>query len=163
MNDEFNLLNLTLQQGDIYSLEQNFLHNCEGVISLQILNWMPDLREPLAAMMQISPAFITISSLFMGDVSATTQILEHKCSRTTFLITYNFSQVALFVRKHWYHPERFEPFQIDVDMPKLQGNNSISTYTLGLNQFGSMKMERLQFPRPLALNWYFLMIKCDTH
>jgi hypothetical protein len=64
MNNEFNLLNLALQQGDIYNLEQNFHYNCEGVISLQILNWMPDLREPLAAMMQITPAFIAISSLF---------------------------------------------------------------------------------------------------
>ena len=78
-NNEFNQRNLAFQQGDIYALKRDFCGNCDGIISLQTLSWLPDFQEPLAAMMEIGVKFIAISSLFFeGNISTTTQVLEHK-------------------------------------------------------------------------------------
>ena len=160
INNDFNLANLSFQQGDIYTLKQNFLGDCDGIISLQTLSWLPDFQEPLAAMMEINPDFIALSSLFFeGDISRTTQVLEHKRSRSTFYNTYSIPQVESFVRSYSYHIERLEPFEIDVDLPKSKDVDFMSTYTINVNEQTSRKVKRLQFSGPLLLNWYFLMIK----
>jgi hypothetical protein len=131
----------------------------EGVISLQTLSWLPEMRKPMAQIFEvIKPRWIGISSLFYdGDISCKIEVFEHSKNRKAFYNVYSLNELNRFASEYGYEVASSEKFNIEIDIPKPKNTNFMTTYTEKIE--GGLDNQRLQISGPLLMNWYFVLIK----
>jgi ubiquinone/menaquinone biosynthesis C-methylase UbiE len=139
--------------GDWYNLEDVFTDAFDGVISLQTLGWLPEFREPLAAIAKLNPRWMAHSSLFYdGPVSATveTQTYDEDSNelRKLFYNVYSIPVVKKFLCDHGYVNYQCVPFEIDIDIPNT---GEFRTYTEK-----TADGRRIQISGPVFMPWYFI-------
>jgi SAM-dependent methyltransferase len=151
--------NLEFRQGDWYDIQCNDAF--DGVVSLQTLSWLPEHESALRVIFErIRPRWVGLSSLFHeGDISCRIEVDEHQRGRKVFYNVYSLPAIGRFCRQHGYVLERFERFEIDVDLPKPGNPDQMGTYTRRVVAEHGGGAERLQFSGPLLMTWYMVMIK----
>jgi SAM-dependent methyltransferase len=155
---EIPLSNLDFEVADLYKLEdRQFI--CDGVVSLQTLSWLEGLDEPMISIFtKLKPKWIALSSLFYeGDITATVIIDEHMRNRKSFYNVYSIPKLVRLSKEFGYAVTKVEKFSIDVDLPKSDDINFMSTYTETIVSEG--KDSRIQISGPMLMCWYFVMIE----
>lgn len=157
---ELGATEVQLQQGDLYSLDPSLRSAFDGLISLQTLSWLPDFDTPVRRMMELKPEWIAVSSLFFeGKVNARIEIQDYslplagKPYREAYYNVYSIPLVEDVFREGGYKEFRFQPFEIDIDLPAPE-DAGMGTYTEQLADG-----RRLQISGPLLMNWYFLFAR----
>ncbi len=139
-------------QSDLFALPDDApedLRDCDAVLSLQTLSWMPGLYEPLERMLSLRPKFSAHSSLFYeGPVSCEIRVTEHIVGETFFYNVYSLDELRKFLEQRDGRLT-FEAFEIDLDLPKPD-DKRMRTYTVR-TEAG----KRLQLSGPLLMPWYF--------
>jgi SAM-dependent methyltransferase len=158
MSKEFNLRNLAFDTGDWFNLDKKWA-GVDGVISLQTLSWLPEMRNPMTQIFDvIKPEWIALSSLFYhGDISCKIEVIEHTRGRTTFYNVYSLKELNRLAGEHKYEIVKSDRFDIEVDLPKPKNIDLMGTFTEKVE--GSSDYQRLQISGPLLMNWYFVLIK----
>ena len=143
--------NVSFQVANICNLRA--ANDVDGVVSLQTFSWMPNIEAPLFQIVtKIKPKWMAFSSLFYeGDISCKIEVSEPKRPRTSFHNIYSIPRTAHFLYEHGYSLKAYQPFSIDVDLPKPDNMDLMKTYTVPM-EYGP----RLQISGPLMLPWYFL-------
>ena len=147
--------NCHLEVGDIYNLNNKYMGEFDGIISLQTLSWLPEYKKPLKAICDLSPRWLALSSLFFeGMVASTTDVHLYDESgaiyKESFYNVYSLPIVKAFLSENNYEEFQYVPFEIDIDLPEPE-DKSMSTYTVKLESG-----ERLQISGPLLMPWYFI-------
>ena len=131
----------------------------DGVISLQTLSWLPEMRNPMTQIFEvIQPNWIGLTSLFYeGDISCRIEVFEHSRSRKTFYNVYSLKELNRLAGEHEYEIVKYDRFDIRIDIPKPKNIDLMGTFTEKVE--GSSDYQRLQISGPLLMNWYFVLIK----
>lgn len=153
------LANLHFLQGDWYDFQCTDAF--DGVVSLQTLSWLPACEPALQAIFErIRPRWVGLTSLFHeGDISCRIEVEEHQRGRKMFYNVYSLPAVDRFSRQHGYMLDRFERFDIDIDLPKPDNPNQMGTYTRRVLAEDGGFAERVQLSGPLLMTWYMVVIK----
>ena len=156
------LTNATLVTGDLFNLGQEHRNRYEGVVSIQTLSWLPESKAPLEHLMALNPKWIALTSLFFdGEINARIEIQDYtspkrgKPYREAFYNVYSIPHVKQLFVEHGYHQFEYEPFHIDIDLPRPV-SPQMGTYTVKLETG-----ERLQLSGPLLMSWYFIVAKAE--
>jgi SAM-dependent methyltransferase len=154
----FDLKNLSFHTGDWFNLDKKW-GAIDGVISLQTLSWLPEMRSPMAQIFDtIKPDWIGLTSLFYeGDISCKIEVFEHIRNRKTFYNVYSLKELNRLAVEHKYEIFKFDRFDIDIDLPKPKNIDFMGTFTEKVE--GGLDYQRLQISGPLLMNWYFVLIK----
>jgi 2-polyprenyl-3-methyl-5-hydroxy-6-metoxy-1,4-benzoquinol methylase len=155
---ESGLGNLSFETGDWFDLQNN-LGKIDGVISLQTLSWLPEMRTPMVQIFEvIKPDWIGLTSLFYeGEISCRVEVFEHKRDRKTFYNIYSVKELARLAAEYHYEIVKFDRFNIEIDIPRPENVDSMGTFTEKVE--GSPYYQRLQISGPLLMNWYFVLLK----
>ncbi len=155
---EFNLTNLSFDTGDWFNLDKKWV-GVDGVISLQTLSWLPEMRNPMTQIFEvIKPDWIGLTSLFYeGDISCKIEVFEHSRSRKTFYNVYSLKELNRLAVSYGYEIVKSNRFDIKIDIPKPTDIDRMGTFTEKIE--GSSGYKRLQISGPLLMNWYFVLIK----
>ena len=158
MSKEFDSVNLTFEFGDWFSLEEKWM-GVDGVISLQTLSWLPEMRKPMTQIFEvIKPNWIGLSSLFYeGDISCKVEVYEHSRSRKTYYNVYSLKELERLANEYGYRLVKFGRFDIGVDLPKPKSNDVMGTFTERVLE--DSESRRLQISGPLLMNWYFVLLE----
>ncbi len=154
----FDLKNLTFGSGNWFNLDEKW-GQVDGVISLQTLSWLPEMRVPMIQIFDvIKPDWIGLSSLFYeGDISCRIEVFEHARRRKTFYNVYSLKELNRLADQHQYEIFKFDRFDINIDLPKPKNLDLMGTFTEKVE--GNSDYQRLQISGPLLMNWYFVLIK----
>lgn len=155
---EFHLTNLSFETGDWFNLDKKW-GGVDGVISLQTLSWLPEMRIPMTQIFEIiKPDWIGLTSLFYeGDISCRVEVFEHSRSRKTFYNVYSLKELNRLSAAYGYEIVKSNRFDIEIDIPKSTNIDLMGTFTEKIE--GSSDYKRLQISGPLLMNWYFVLIK----
>jgi SAM-dependent methyltransferase len=155
---EIPLPNLDFKVADLYQLEDRQF-NCDGVVSLQTLSWLEGLDEPMISIFtKLKPKWIALSSLFYEeDISATVIIDEHKRNRKSYYNVYSIPKLDRLAKDFGYAVTKVKKFSIDVDLPKPNDIDFMSTYTETI--MSGEKDSRIQISGPMLMCWYFVIIE----
>jgi SAM-dependent methyltransferase len=145
---------LKFEIGDCYDLARR--SDVTGVISLQSLSWLPDWQRPLEQMIEkLRPEWIALSSLFWpGDISCQIKVEEHARSRETFYNVYALPRVSAFANALGMRVSKYEPFEIDIDLPSPDRMDVMATRTVM-----TADSHRLQISGPVLMNWGFVLLE----
>jgi len=151
--------NLEFKVADWYEMGKMNLATGGGVVSVQALSWLKDMEEPMANIFDfLSPEWIGISSLFyQGDISCKIEVNEHKRDRISYYNTYSLKKLERIANEHGYCLKRYEPFEIDIDLPRKSNLDTMGTYTERVVDSPN-SFRRIQFSGPLLMNWYFVLL-----
>jgi ubiquinone/menaquinone biosynthesis C-methylase UbiE len=157
-SEEFKLPNLSFDTGDWFNLDDKWKKS-DGVISLQTLSWLPEMRKPMTQIFEvIEPNWIGISSLFYeGDISCQIEVFEHTQMRKTFYNVYSLKELTRLAAEYQYEVVKSDRFEIEIDIPRQSSVDRMGTYTERIH--GSLDFKRLQISGPLLMNWYFVLLK----
>ena len=155
---KYDLKNLSFDTGDWFNLDKKW-GKVNGVISLQTLSWLPEMRNPMTQIFEvIKPDWIGLTSLFYeGDISCRIEVFEHSRSRKTFYNVYSLKNLGRLVAEYKYEIVKFDRFDIEIDIPKPKDIDLMGTFTEKVE--GSSDYQRLQISGPLLMNWYFVLIR----
>ena len=165
--------NCKLEYGDLYNLNlETFANKYEGIVMLQTLSWLPEAESALSEIIKLNPQWVAFSSLFYdGLVECKAEIYEYenfnkiktkdcgdmvvcenviKFKKSSYYNTYSIPKIKAFFEENGYKVFKYSPFEIDVDLPKLE-HSHMGTHTLLLSNG-----KRLQVSGPLLMNWYFI-------
>jgi len=149
--------NLFFYQGDLtcFSGQSQF----DGVVSLQTMSWLNDYRPAFSNVFRnLQPEWFAVTSLFFeGDISAYTNIVEHKTNRLVHYNTYSIPEVTRFSKQFGYELSRKQCFELPIDLPKPIDQDVMGTYSIKLDI--SENPSRLQISGPLLMNWYMLLFQ----
>ena len=151
--------NLIFKQGDIFNLPS--MHEVSGVLLLQTISWIDGFEKPLQEIIEkINPNWIAITGLFYeGDISCRTEVIEFKKeSRKVFYNTYSIPAVRRHCEKYHYKLTECFPFEIPIDLDKLNDIDVMGTYTERIYT-RSKGTRRIQISGPLLLNWYTILLE----
>lgn len=131
----------------------------EGVVSLQTLSWLEDFHSTFDNVFRnLQPSWFALTSLFYeGNISAYTQIREHGPNRKLFYNTYSIPQIKGVAEDYGYSLERYEPFEIELDLPKPENLDSMGTFTKQVVEGDSVT--KIQISGPLLMSWYMLLFR----
>ena len=131
----------------------------DGVISLQTLSWLPEMRNPMTQIFEvIKPDWIGLTSLFYeGEISCRIEVFEHSRSRKSFYNVYSLKELSRLAVEYGYEIVKSNRFDIETDIPKPTNIDIMGTFTEKIE--GSSGYKRLQISGPLLMNWYFVLIK----
>jgi SAM-dependent methyltransferase len=151
--------NLRFLQGDWYAYGSS--EAFDGVVSLQTLSWLPEHESALQVVFdRIGPRWVGLSSLFYeGDISCRIEVHEHPRDRRSFYNVIALPALARLAERHGYVLERFEPFRIDVDLPRPADSDRMATYTRRVVDETGGEPERLQLSGPLLMSWYMVLLR----
>jgi SAM-dependent methyltransferase len=152
--DERKLPNCSFAVEDIYKLTPR--KDLGGVTCIQTLTWLPDFEKAIDEIFEkLNPPWFAFSGQFYpGEISCKIEVNEGKRQRVSHYNVYSLPQTeAMFARKK-YKLKRFEPFEIDIDLPKPENLDAMHTYTQRLEDG-----RRLQISGPLLLHWSFLVLE----
>ena len=150
--------NLTFRQVDWFSLSETSEY--DGVISLQTLSWLPELRMPLEKVLtKIKPNWFAMTSLFYdGDISCTVEVCEHTNSRKSFYNIYSLKEVSRIANEFGYQISKCEKFEISINLPKPANPDLMGTYTKNVCDDKGVG-ERMQISGPILMPWYMFLIE----
>lgn len=150
--------NISFRQIDWFSLEET--NEFDGVISLQTISWLPELRGPLERVLtKIKPDWFAMTSLFYnGDISCKIEVLEHTNSRKSFYNIYSLKDVNRIANEFGYQISKCEKFKISIDLPKSSNPDLMGTYTQKVHNERGLD-ERMQISGPLLMPWYMVLIE----
>lgn len=150
---------IKLETADIYNFSPRLANRFQGLMSLQTLSWLPDFEAPIKSMAALNADWIALTSLFFdGDVNCKIEIEEYTQSlenipKKTFYNIYSIPLVERLFRNLGYESFSYEPFEIDVDLPRPD-HKIMGTHTEKL-QNG----KRIQISGPLLMSWYFILAR----
>ena len=146
--------NCRLLVGDLYNFDQKHIGAYEGIVSLQVLPFLPDYEIPIQKMIELSPTFIAMSALlYDGDVECNIKMhdFSEPHGRTFNYNTYSLLRIIECFYSYGYRNVNYSPFEIDIDIPKPK-STGMGTYTENLENG-----RRIQISGPLLMNWYFFV------
>lgn len=151
--------NLNFLEIDWYNL--NVRKKYDGVISLQTLSWLPEPYEPLKNIFRIiNPNWIALTSLFYeGEITANIEIVEHVRNKKSFYNVYSLSEIERFILNYGYIINKFEKFEISIDIDEPIEKNAMSTFTKRIMDQEGIFNERLQISGPILMPWYMVIIE----
>ena len=152
------LKNLHFRQVDWFNLQES--NEFDGVISLQTLSWLPEIRTPIEQVLtRFKPKWFAITSLFYeGDISCIVEVLEHTNSRKSFYNVYSLKELQRIATEFGYQLTKCEKFKISFDLPKPANLDLMGTYTKKVIN-NRREEERLQISGPLLMPWYMLLLE----
>ena len=107
---------------------------------------------------KINPNWIGISSLFYdGKISSVTKVFEHEIDTFTYYNTYSIPVVEEFCLKYNYNISKSSDFNIDINIPKPENSDRMSTYTQDI--INNEYKKKIQISGPLLMNWKNLIIE----
>lgn len=133
-------------EGDVCNLRSQW--SMEGVISLQMLSWMPGYEVPLSEIAQkIKPRWIAASSLFWeGNISTRTIVTKYDRPRKSFYNVYSLPKIREFMDGQGYTLAEYKRFEIDRDLLEPEDKNTMKSHTVG----------QLILSGPVYLPWGFV-------
>ena len=147
--------NCQLKQGDIYSLDSEYVSKFDGIISLQTISWLPNFYEPIKAICNLRADWIALSSLFYdGPLSCNIEVQDYdenlQPTIKSFYNIYSLPILDKFLNSISYSNFKYHQFDIDIDLPKpkLKGKG---TYTETL-----LEGRKIQISGPLLMPWHFI-------
>lgn len=148
---------VTLAQGDWYNLDKSLVGAFDGVVSLQSLSWLEDWKLPLEKVCELHPKWMAFSSLFYeGKINYQIRLTDYELKgndvpyQETYYNIYALPLVKDFLAEHGYKKFMFEPFEIDIDLPKPMSMDA-GTYTVKTEDG-----KRLQISAAMLMPWYFV-------
>lgn len=155
---EYGIQNLSFDVGDWFILDKKY-SGADGVISLQTLSWLPEMRTPMTQIFEvIKPDWIGLTSLFYeGDISCRIEVLEHTRGIKTLYNVYSLKELNRLANEYKYEIVESNRFDIGLDIPKPKNIDLMGTFTEKVE--GRSEYQRLQISGPLLMNWYFVKIK----
>ena len=149
--------NLSFTQGNLEEFGDTGTY--EGIVSLQTLSWLEDFRGTFDNVFRdLQPSWFALTSLFYeGNISAYTRIHEHGSNRKLFYNTYSIPQLKEVAKEYGYYLERYEPFEIELDLPRPSNLDLMGTFTKQVIENDSIT--RLQISGPLLMSWYMLLFR----
>ena len=152
------IANAELIQGDLFALPAHFRGAFDGVVSYQVLSWLPDYRAALRALAALDVGWIAATSLFYeGDIDCTIQVRDYttpasgQAFRDTYYNVYALPRVQALCAELGYPAFHRTRFEIDVDLA-APATGGMGTYTERLADG-----RRLQISGPLLMPWYFVL------
>jgi SAM-dependent methyltransferase len=150
--------NCHIEKRDLYALPKKYRGALDGVISFQLLSWLPSFERPVKAMASLARHWIAASSLFNeGDVDATIRVRDYTLPAPGRDHTESYYNVyaLLRVQRHFaalgFDKFRHCRFDIDLDLAKpLDGGKGTYTERLADGR-------RLQISGPVLMSWYFIV------
>lgn len=146
-----------LMKGDWYNLDKSFIGKYEGVISLQSLSWLEDWKIPVEKICELNPKWMAFSSLFYeGKINYQIRLTDYELKgknvpyQETYYNIYSIPLVRDFLAEKGYKKFVFEPFEIDIDIPKPASLDA-GTYTVKTEEG-----KRLQISAAMLMPWYFI-------
>lgn len=129
--------NMRLKKGDWFCLNPKYKDNFKGVISSQVLSWLPEYEKPLEEICKkVNPVWIAISSLFWeGNIDYIVQLKNYNdCTKDQqySMVNYNIysvSKIFELLKKHGYNKLVYKPFEIDMDIP-VKDSGKLQYYTI---------------------------------
>jgi SAM-dependent methyltransferase len=150
--------NVSLDVADLYKLPLNYKDKFDGIVMFQTLSWLPEYKTPIEKMTSLNPKWIALTSLFYdGEVNCKietqdyTRPLRNSPYKEAFYNIYSIRLVRELFEGYGYGRFIYEPFEIDIDIPK-PSHSGMGTYTEML-QNG----KRIQISGPLLMPWYFIL------
>jgi hypothetical protein len=134
--------------------------NFDGVMSLQVLSWLPDYEKPLEQIItKINPRWIAITSLFYpGQITARTVIHEHLRDREINYNTYSLPKFSNFCSSLGYKITFSSVFDFPFDLPAPETVDLMGTYTLK-----SVENDvRIQISGPILMNWMTVVLEREV-
>lgn len=156
--------NLKFRKVDWFNLDA-MQGEFDGVISLQTLSWLSNFEIPLKQIFtKINPKWIGISSMFYdGDISTKLEVIEHVADRYSYYNTYSLNQISKFCKCFDYKLASSKDFDIDIDIEAPHDKNTMSSYTIRVEDTEVKKEERLikrlQISGPVLMNWKNILIE----
>ncbi len=153
---ERRLQNAKMHCGDLYNLEYSNFKNITGLISFQVLSWLPEYKLPLSLMAKANPEWIAMTSLFFeGKVECEIKLVDHTVIinnkvRESYYNIYSLPLIEKCFKELGYTNFYFKRFEIDIDLPR--------TNSMGMGSFTENLTDgrRLQISGPLMMPWYFV-------
>jgi SAM-dependent methyltransferase len=152
--NERKLSNCSFEVGDIYKLMPR--KDLSGVTCIQTLTWLPDLEKAIDEIFaKLNPPWFAFSGQFyQGDISCKIEVNEASRQRISNYNVYSLPQTEEVLLRKGHKLTRFEPFDIDIDLPRPENPSVMRTYTQRLENG-----RRLQISGPLMLHWSFLVFE----
>lgn len=148
---------VTLAKGDWYNLDKSLIGNYDGVMSLQSLSWLEDWKVPVEKVCELNPKWMAFSSLFYeGKLNYQIRLTNYELKGTdvpyqeTYYNIYPLPLIKDFLAERGYKQFVFEPFEIDIDLPKPKSLDA-GTYTVK-----TAEGKRLQISAAMLMPWYFI-------
>jgi ubiquinone/menaquinone biosynthesis C-methylase UbiE len=151
--------NIVFKKQDLYKLKSNFEYDGGGVILLQTLSWLSEIKKPLRCIFRLQPNWLALSSLFYeGDITCKIQIHEHKLNRKRFYNIYSIPELERIADSNNYFIKKISNFNINFDIKKSKDPDFMGTYTRTLINSNNTK-SRIQISGPLLLPWKFILLE----
>lgn len=147
---------VSLEQGDWYNLPDSYKSCFDGVISLQSLSWLEDWKKPIDKIVDLSPKWIALSSLFYeGKINYTIKLEDYEDAEGEGfdIVYYNIYSIPIirdYLKSKGYNRFIYEKFDIDIDIEK-PSHLGTGTYT-----FKTEEGKRMQMSAALLMPWYFI-------
>lgn len=156
------ILNVEFLEGNILNLDKQ-QDMVDGVTCVQTISWMDDFRNLVFEIIdKIQPKWIALSGLFYrGDISARIEILEHERKTKTYFNVYALPEISRFIAPLGFKIESYQPFDLNVDLPKPENINIMQTYTERL--VSNRGESRIQISGPLLINSGFLKLTSNVN
>ena len=158
--EELQASSCVLLNADLYRLPTEFRHRFNGVFSLATLSWLPDFESAADCMTELGPEWIAATSLFYdGPVEAVVKTYDYTRPLPNFDYTekfyniYSLPRVRRFFMQRGYEDFVFQPFNIDIDLPK-PAHDGMGTYPEQLENG-----QRIQISGPVFMSWYFILAR----
>lgn len=128
--------NISFEYGDVFRLNPEYAGCYDGLISLQVLSWLPEYLKPLEEMCKLKADWIAFSSLlYDGRINYTISLqnYERPTRNSPFSqVYYNIYSVPLIqelLQDYGYRRFVYMPFEIDIDLDKPAHKN-LGYYTV---------------------------------
>lgn len=126
-----------MEAGDWFCLSPKYRNCFSGVISSQVLSWLPEYEKPLEEIYKkVNPDWIAISSLFWeGNIDYIIQLknyndrTEKQQYSTVNYNVYSVSKIFELLRDYGYDKLIYKPFEIDIDINARDMSN-LQYYTI---------------------------------
>ncbi len=153
--EENGITNCHLEQGDFFKQYNKYSNKFDTVLSFQVMSWLPDYKDFLRIISEISPNYFALSSLFYeGLISCNNKVTEYLSAsekkRDEYYNIYSLPLVDNYVQSLGYEKIQYMRFDLDIDLPKPK-DNMLGTYTEKLSTG-----LRLQISGPMLMPWYFI-------
>lgn len=128
--------NISFEYGDAFNINAKYTNCFNGIISLQVLSWLPEYVKPLEEMCKLNADWIAFSSLlYDGKINYTINLqnYEKPTHKNPFSqVYYNIYSVPIikeFLQDYGYKKFIYKPFEIDIDISKPMHKN-LGYYTI---------------------------------
>lgn len=128
--------NISFAYGDVFNLDSKYINIFDGIVSLQVLSWLPEFVKPLEEMCKLNADWIAFSSLlYDGKINYTISLqnYEKPTHKSPFSqVFYNIYSVPIIQElfsDYGYRHFIYKPFEIDIDINKPNHKN-LGYYTI---------------------------------